>query len=142
MNLEKFRRYEQLKAGVMKAQQPQITDRRQFILDRQLEEEKLSDADDATFGAVTVDSLTFTTPAATFVQGYATASATTGAYTPDDESAAYTGIASGVGGTPYAQLTDLNALRTAVENLRALSEDQAQMLNALIDFLQARGWIA
>jgi len=36
---------------------------------------------------------------------------------PTDPSGAYTGIASGVGGTPYAQLTDLNTLRTAVSTL-------------------------
>lgn len=44
------------------------------------------------------------------------------AYTADDESAAYTGIATGVGGTPYAAVTDLNALRVAYENLRAQVE--------------------
>jgi hypothetical protein len=36
---------------------------------------------------------------------------------PTDPSSAYTGIASGVAGTPYAQLTDLNTLRTAVSSL-------------------------
>jgi hypothetical protein len=40
-------------------------------------------------------------------------------YTADDESAAYTGIDNAQTGTPYASLTDLNALREAYENLRA-----------------------
>lgn len=45
------------------------------------------------------------------------------AYTPDIESVAYTGIDNAQAGTPYAQLTDLNALRTAYENLRASYDD-------------------
>lgn len=77
----------------------------------------------------------------TFTQTYATADATFSAYTPDVESSAYTGIASGVGGTPYASLTDLNALRVAVENLRAHGEDIGKLLNSLIDALQAAGHI-
>ncbi len=39
-------------------------------------------------------------------------------WTPSSYSSAFTGIATGVGGTPYAQLTDLNALRAEVEKLR------------------------
>jgi hypothetical protein len=75
--------------------------------------------------------------AAAYTQTYATADRTLGAYTADDESGAYTGIDNAQGGTPYAQLTDLNALRVAYENLRALNEDTAQMLNALVDDMQA-----
>jgi hypothetical protein len=40
-------------------------------------------------------------------------------YTADDESTAYTGLDNAQTGTPYASLTDLNALRAAYENLRA-----------------------
>jgi hypothetical protein len=43
-------------------------------------------------------------------------------YTADDESAAYTGIDNAQTGTPYASLTDLNALRAAYETLRAMCE--------------------
>lgn len=74
-----------------------------------------------------------------YTQTYSTADKTIGAYTPDDESGAFTGIDNAQGGTPYAQLTDLNALRVAYENLRGLSEDIAQALNAVIDDLQAMG---
>jgi hypothetical protein len=76
---------------------------------------------------------------ATFTQTYSTADATLSAYTADVESVAYTGLADGVGGTPYASVTDLNALRAAVEVQRLFTEDIAGMLNALIDALQARG---
>ncbi len=74
-----------------------------------------------------------------FVQSYATADQTLGPYTPDDESAAYSGIISGLGGTPYASLTDLNALRTAYTNLEASHQDLMAFVNSLINFLQLRG---
>lgn len=45
------------------------------------------------------------------------------AYTSDGEGAAYTGIDNAQAGTPYAQLTDLNQLRTAYETLRAAYDD-------------------
>lgn len=48
---------------------------------------------------------------------------TLNAYTTDPETSAYSGIASGVGGTPYAQLSDLNILRLAYENLRLAYDD-------------------
>ena len=47
----------------------------------------------------------------------------TNAYTSDSESVAYTGIDNAQAGTPYAQVTDLNALRTAYETLRASYDD-------------------
>lgn len=59
-----------------------------------------------------------------------TADKTTANYTADDESTVYTGIDNAQGGTPYAQLTDLNALRVAYENLRAAFEDYAKQWNA------------
>jgi hypothetical protein len=74
-----------------------------------------------------------------FTQTYSTADHTINAYTSNPQGSAYTGIASGVGGTPYAQLTDVNNLRVAYENLRAFAEDVAQALNALIDDLQSTG---
>lgn len=74
-----------------------------------------------------------------FTQTYSTADHTINAYTANAQTSAYSGIASGVGGTPYASLTDLNNLRLAYENLRALAEDIAQALNALIDDLQSTG---
>jgi len=45
------------------------------------------------------------------------------AYTADNESGAYTGIDNLQVGSVYAQLTDLNALRVAYENLRVAYED-------------------
>lgn len=47
----------------------------------------------------------------------------TTAYTPDTESVAYTGIDNVQVGTVYAQLTDLNVLRIAYDNLRASYDD-------------------
>ena len=47
----------------------------------------------------------------------------TNAYTSDGEGSAYTGIDNLQAGTPYAKLTDLNALRTAYETLRASYDD-------------------
>lgn len=76
-----------------------------------------------------------------YTQTYATADKTLGAYTADDESAAYSGIDNAQGGAVYAQLSDLNALRTAYETLRALAEDTAQMLNAVVDDLQTLGLV-
>lgn len=77
-----------------------------------------------------------------YTQTYATADKTLAAYTADTESSAYTGIDNAQGGTPYAQLTDLNALRVAYENLRAFTEDLAQFVNAQVDDMQTIGWFA
>ena len=74
-----------------------------------------------------------------YTQTYSTADRTLGAYAADVESSAYTGINNLQGGTPYAQVTDLNALRVAYENLRAFTEDAVQMLNAVVDDLQTAG---
>jgi len=76
-----------------------------------------------------------------YTQAYATNTKTLAAYTPTNESSAFSGIASGQGGSPYAQSSDLNNLRAAYENLRAFTENGIQMLNALIDDLQAMGII-
>jgi len=50
------------------------------------------------------------------------------AYTPDDESAAYTGIDNAQAGSVYAQVSDLNALRVAYETLRAAYDDMRTKL--------------
>lgn len=71
---------------------------------------------------------------AALVQTYATADRTLSAYTADAESGAYTGAADG-----EAKLVDLNALRVAYENLRALTEDLTKFVNSLVDDLQAYG---
>ncbi len=71
---------------------------------------------------------------AAYTQSYATASRTHAAYTPDSESSAYTGAADG-----EAKLADLNALRVAYENLRVAYESTAQVLNQVLDDLQANG---
>jgi hypothetical protein len=44
-------------------------------------------------------------------------------YTTDSESGSYTGINNSQGGTVYAQVSDMNNLRTAYENLRASHDD-------------------
>jgi len=77
--------------------------------------------------------------AAALTQTYSTADRTLSAYTADDESSAYTGIDNLQLGSVYATVADLNALRTAYENLRAFTEDLAQMLNSVIDDLQTYG---
>ncbi len=79
---------------------------------------------------------------AAYTQTYSTADRTLGAYTSDPESGAYTGIDNAQVGTVYAQLTDLNSLRTAYENLRVFAEDLAQLVNALLDDAQAYGLAA
>ncbi len=76
---------------------------------------------------------------AAYTQTYSTASRTVNAYTTDDESGAYTGIDNTQAGTVYAQLTDLNALRTAYETLRASYDNALQVLNSVVDDLQALG---
>lgn len=74
---------------------------------------------------------------AAYTQTYSTTSRTVAAYTSDPESSAYTGAADG-----EAKLADLNALRVAYENLRVHHESTVQVLNQLIDDLQAYGLIA
>lgn len=90
----------------------------------------------AEFGPATIGFYGVTPVArpAAYTQTYSTADRTLSAYTADDESVAYTGAGDG-----EAQLADLNALRTAYENLRAFVEDIAQMLNSVTDDLQAVG---
>lgn len=79
---------------------------------------------------------------AAYTQTYSTAARTVAAYTTDAESAAYTGIDNVQAGTVYAQLTDVNALRTAYENLRASYDGLIQVVNSIIDDVQAYGLFA
>ena len=74
-----------------------------------------------------------------YTQTFSTATRTFNSYTADDESGAYTGIDNAQGGTPYAQVSELNALRVAYENLREFCENGFEVLNQVIDDLQARG---
>lgn len=77
---------------------------------------------------------------AAFVQTFSTATRTVNAYISDPENSAYTGIDNAQGSTPYAKLTDLNALRTAYETLRASHDNLLQVVTALIDDQQALGF--
>lgn len=74
-----------------------------------------------------------------YTQTYSTAARTVSAYTTDAESSAYTGIDNAQGGSVYAQLIDLNSLRTAYENLRTSYDGLIKVVNALIDDHQAFG---
>jgi hypothetical protein len=76
-----------------------------------------------------------------YSQEYTIADRTVSPYTAVVQSTPYSGISSEQPGAPYAQVSDLNSLRSAYENLRLFSEDLAQTLNALIDDLQAIGLI-
>ena len=72
-----------------------------------------------------------------FTQTYNTAARTVSAYTTDNENTPYTGIDNIQVGSVYAQLTDLNALRTAYVNLEAAHLNLLQVVTALIDDTQA-----
>jgi hypothetical protein len=74
-----------------------------------------------------------------YTQVYTTSTKTLAAYTPIIESTTFLGIAGGQPGSPYAQVSDLNNLRAAYENIRALTENVAQVLNALLKDLHATG---
>jgi hypothetical protein len=54
---------------------------------------------------------------------------------------AYTGLDNAQGSTPYAKVSDLNALRTAYENLRTSYDNLLQVVTALIDDLQSVGLV-
>ncbi len=74
-----------------------------------------------------------------YVQNYATNGRTLNAYTAAPASTAYSGLASGQAGSPYAAAADLNNLRVAYENLRVSAENTTQVLNALINDLKSMG---
>lgn len=79
------------------------------------------------------------TRATAYTQTYATADKTFSAYASDPESGAYTGIDNAQGGSVYATVADLNALRVAYETLRVHTEDNSAITNSVIDDLQSYG---
>lgn len=74
-----------------------------------------------------------------YTTAYETSTRDLSSYAPAVASASYTGIAEGEGGTPYARVDDLEALRAAYENLRMLSENTTQLLNAVVADLKSMG---
>lgn len=127
---------------------PQIPSRRHTLIDQRLDAQKIeSSVDDLTItgdlahfgGGIGEYGATPVPQGGPFTQTYATADATLSAYTPDVENVAYTGLASGLGGVPYASVADLNAARVALENLRVFCEDLAGFVNAFVDYWQSRG---
>jgi hypothetical protein len=74
-----------------------------------------------------------------YTQVYAVSTKTLAAYTPIVESTPFSGVNNAQTGTSYAQVGDLNNLRAAYENLRQLTENVAQVLNALVDDLRSTG---
>ncbi len=76
-------------------------------------------------------------PAGPYTAGYSATNRTLPSYTADPKTSAF------VGGLldllQAARLSDLNAVRVALENLRALSEGTAQQHNALVADLKAMG---
>tara|TARA_B100000519_G_scaffold202912_1_gene222938 strand:- start:6606 stop:8651 length:2046 start_codon:yes stop_codon:yes gene_type:complete len=88
---------------------------------------------------VQASGLSLPVAAGAYTQTYATADKTLSAYTPDNESVAYTGNPADLASA--AKLVDQNALRVAYENLRVFTEDLAQQHNSLIADLKALGLI-
>lgn len=82
----------------------------------------------------------FARPAAYTNSSGLTGDRTLAAYTADAENVAYTGIDNAQAGAVYATVADLNALRVAVENLRALGEDHAKWSVSQVGDLQSYGW--
>jgi hypothetical protein len=78
--------------------------------------------------------------AAAMTQTYSTADRTLSAYTSNAQGTTFGGINNAQAGNVYAQVSNLESLRVAYENLRAFTEDVAQFLNAWIDSEQAYGW--
>jgi hypothetical protein len=74
-----------------------------------------------------------------YTQGYSLSSKTLASYTPIVETTAFSGLATGQAGQPYAQVADLNNLRAAYENLRQFTENAVQVLNALINDHRSTG---
>ncbi len=90
------------------------------------------------FGAYGV---TPTARPAAYTQTYSTGARTVNAYTTDPESSAYTGIDNTHASADYAQLTDVQSLRVAYENLRASHDNLLQVVTQIIDDLQSEGWL-
>ena len=77
-----------------------------------------------------------------YTQTYAVNTRSLAAYTPAPATTAYAGLATGQAGSPYAQVADLNSLRSSYENLRILSENTTQLLNALVNDLRTMGLLS
>ena len=147
MSDPRVRYREEIAPGVMPSG-PQPVNRLRSKVDQLLSDEKIgSSVEDLTVTGALVHTGSViaeygeggATQGGPVVQNYATADLTLSAYTPDTESVAYTGLATGVGGTPYARVTDLEALRAAYENLRLFVEDAVGLLNSVVDYFQERG---
>lgn len=80
-----------------------------------------------------------TTRPTAYTQNYTSTSRTVNAYTTDSESVAYTGIDNAQVGTPYAQVSDLNSLRTGYENLRASYDNLLNVVTQMVDDFQLNG---
>lgn len=76
-------------------------------------------------------------PQDVYTQTYAASTYTMPAYTADNESAAYTATPAAL--SDAATLVDVNALRTAVENLRPFVESIAGVTNQQTNTLAAMG---
>lgn len=74
-----------------------------------------------------------------YSQVYTTSDRTLSSYSSNIQSSSYSGIDNAQTGSVYATLADLNSLRVAYENLRAFSEDLAQLVNSILDDLQSMG---
>lgn len=76
---------------------------------------------------------------APYTQSYSTSTRIINSYTPNPQSTVYEGWDNAQSGSVYAKLADLNTLRVAYENLRALAENVAKALNSVIDDMQSYG---
>lgn len=81
-----------------------------------------------------------TTRPGSYTAGYATANKAMGGYTANVQNGAYTGGLLDL--LQAAKLTDLNTLRVAVENLRAMVEAATQQHNALIADMKTLGLVS
>ncbi len=80
-----------------------------------------------------------TTRPGSYTSGYTSWNRTEASYTPNSQSSACTGGLLDL--LQAARLSDLNALRVAVENLRVFSESAVQQHNALVNDLKTLGLI-
>ena len=74
-----------------------------------------------------------------YVQNYTNSIRTVNNYSPDSQGSIYAGLDSGVAGSPYANVTDVNSLRVAYENLRNSYDNIIQVVTAMIDDDQSAG---
>jgi predicted phage tail protein len=77
----------------------------------------------------------------TYVNNYNVNALTLNNYTTDIENSAFAGINSGTAGLVYAQVSDLNTLRIAYENLRTSYDNSLQVQSQLIGSLKKLGLV-